>query len=117
MQLAAVTLGENGCIAATGGQVRIEELAVRSGYSRKYLSELLRREVGLSSKVLARLHRFHATLSSLRSPDPLPWSELAVAHGYYDQSHLIRDFRAFTGCSPEDFVTREAPDAMTLVVE
>jgi len=31
---------------------------------------------------------------------------LAVACGYYDQSHLIRDFSQFTGITPTDFVSR-----------
>ncbi|MBA3641917.1 MAG: helix-turn-helix transcriptional regulator [Acidobacteria bacterium] len=29
------------------------------------------------------------------------WTEIAVGCGYYDQSHLIRDFKRFTGHTPE----------------
>jgi AraC-like DNA-binding protein len=31
------------------------------------------------------------------------WSELALACGYYDQSHFINEFRAFSGVTPEAF--------------
>jgi AraC-like DNA-binding protein len=103
-------------IGRSAGQLRIEELARSSGYSRKHLAALFRREVGLTPKALARVHRFHAALASLRSSREVDWSRLAAECGYYDQSHLIRDFRAFTGCTPEEIVATAAPDALTLVV-
>jgi AraC-like DNA-binding protein len=103
-------------IAQCAGRVRIEELARSSGYSRKHLATLFRREVGLTPKALARVHRFHAALASLRAGRGVGWAELAADCGYYDQSHLIRDFRAFSGCTPEELVATAAPDAFTLVV-
>jgi AraC-like DNA-binding protein len=104
-------------IGASAGQLRIEELAKSSGYSRKHLAALFRREVGLTPKALARVHRFHAALASLRARSEVEWSRLAAECGYYDQSHLIRDFRSFSGCTPEEVVATAAPDDLTLVVE
>jgi AraC-like DNA-binding protein len=34
------------------------------------------------------------------------WAELALKQGYFDQSHLIRDFVAFSGISPADYLRR-----------
>ena len=34
------------------------------------------------------------------------WGELALEQGYFDQSHLIRDFVAFSGLSPADYLRR-----------
>jgi len=34
------------------------------------------------------------------------WAQLAPEHGYFDQSHLIRDFLAFSGFSPADYLRR-----------
>lgn len=103
-------------IATTAGQVRVDALAADSGYSRKHLSELFRRDVGLSLKGFARLHRFHRALAMLRAPENAPWGLVAAECGYYDQAHLNRDVRAFAGCSPGELVAAQAPDDTTLVV-
>jgi AraC-like DNA-binding protein len=38
------------------------------------------------------------------------WAEIAADHGYYDQSHFIRDFRDFTGMTPSVYLARRGPD-------
>jgi AraC-like DNA-binding protein len=40
---------------------------------------------------------------------PVNWAELAVLCGYFDQAHLMRDFRTFAGATPREF-SREIPD-------
>ena len=34
-----------------------------------------------------------------------PWAEVALTAGYYDQSHLINEFRSITGITPARYVT------------
>ena len=36
------------------------------------------------------------------------WADLAAEHGYYDQAHLIHEFREFTGLAPETYLATEA---------
>ena len=103
-------------IRGAAGWLRVEELAAESGLSRQRVHELFRREVGLAPKVLARIHRFHRALALLRDSREMPWAQLAVECGYYDQSHLVRDVRAFAGCAPRELLAAPAPDAATLVV-
>jgi AraC-like DNA-binding protein len=103
-------------IEHSAGRLRVEELAAGSGFSRQRVHELFRREVGLGPKVLARIHRFHRALELLRGSRELPWAQLAADCGYYDQSHLIRDVRAFAGCAPGELLATPSPDASTLVV-
>lgn len=103
-------------LAASGGTVRTEALARESGYSRKHLHELFRQQVGLPPKALARVLRFQRVLQRMRQAPDGPWSELAPACGYTDQSHLIRDFREFSGTSPGAFARLAAPDPGSVVV-
>ena len=103
-------------IVASAGQLRIRDLAGGAGYSSKHLVSLLRREVGLSAKSLARITRFHAVLTRLRHDQEVDWSALAADCGYYDQSHLTRDIRCFAGCRPGDLLSTPAADENTLAM-
>ena len=103
-------------IAGSRGQVAIDSLHRELGCSRAHLATLFRRHVGLGAKALARLHRFHDALALLRRQQRVPWAELADLCGYYDQSHLIRDFQAFSGMAPGEFVRLAQPDARSVVL-
>lgn len=103
-------------LQATQGQIAVEDLAKELGVSRKSLARQFQTHVGLSPKTLARLHRFQAALSWLSECERVPWVELAACCGYYDQSHLIRDFQAFSGYAPGEFVRLARPDASSVVV-
>ncbi len=104
-------------IAATGGRMPIEELATQTGFTRKHLGNLFQRQVGFSPKSLARIHRFRGALELLsRADGQVPWAELAEQCGFYDQSHLINEFRRFTGFSPVELARRDRPDAQSVVL-
>jgi AraC-like DNA-binding protein len=104
-------------MARHGGQVRVERLAQETGYSRKYLAMLFQHQVGYAPKVLARIERFRRALAWLSERERFDWAELAQRCGYYDQSHLLRDFRAFTGYAPSDFLRQPRPDSLSVVVD
>ena len=104
-------------IAASGGRIPIEDLATQTGFTRKHLGNLFQRQVGLSPKSLARIHRFRGALALLGNGDgQVPWAELAEQCGYYDQSHLINEFRRFTGFSPIELARRDRPDSGSVVL-
>jgi len=104
-------------LAATGGRIAIEELATQTGFSRKHLGNLFRQQVGLSPKALARVHRFRGALDILtRANGEVPWTQLAEQCGFYDQSHLINEFRRFTGFSPVELARRDRPDSGSVVL-
>jgi AraC-like DNA-binding protein len=103
-------------LAESGGRMRTAELARDAGVSRKHLAGLFRDQVGLAPKTLARIHRFQRALGALNVECAVDWSELADRCGYYDQSHLIHDFRQFAGMSPADFARRAQPDAGSVVL-
>jgi AraC-like DNA-binding protein len=104
-------------LEATGGRLSIEDLATETGFTRKHLGNLFQQQVGLSPKALARVHRFRGAMEILnRANGQVPWAELAEACGFYDQSHLINEFRRFTGFSPVELARRERPDSQSVVL-
>lgn len=85
------------------GVVTVERLTGLSGWSRQHLARKFRQQVGVSPKQFCRYTRFHALLTRAyltRRPD---WAALAAEFGYYDQAHLIAEFKEFTGLTPSQF--------------
>ena len=89
---------------ASGGRLRVAELARRVGWSERHLTARFRAETGLGPKEAARVVRFDGARRALAGRvargAPPDLAALAAAAGYADQSHLTRDWRAFTGLSP-----------------
>jgi AraC-like DNA-binding protein len=100
-------------LTATRGRIRIEELARRVFLSRRRLSTLFAAEFGLTPKEAARNMRFtHAVArigEGVRSGS-LDLADVAAACGFADQSHLDREFRAFSGTSPSGWLAEEFPN-------
>jgi methylphosphotriester-DNA--protein-cysteine methyltransferase len=93
-------------IEAAGGDVRVEAAAAEAGASRRHLERLFLDEVGVGPKVLARLARFQAAAARVVGQPSAPLAAVSGDTGYFDQSHMIRDFLAFSGSSPEDLRRR-----------
>jgi AraC-like DNA-binding protein len=81
----------------------VASLAGRLGWSRKRLAARFNEHVGLPPKTVARIARFDRARTLAEPPRRPDWTRLAAECGYYDQSHLIKEFRAFTGRTPETF--------------
>ena len=86
-------------VRASGGRVPIAELASQAGLSTRQLERHFRERVGLGPKTFARLVRFQRALALLRCPGS-SLAGIAARCGYFDQAHLVRDFRRFAGASP-----------------
>lgn len=84
------------------GDVRTS--AQRLHVSERHLRNLFVRAVGLPPKRFARIGRVRTVLElgSTR-----PWSELALAAGFYDQSHMAAEFRAHMSIPPTAFFAGE----------
>lgn len=78
----------------------IESIAGEVGVSHGHLDREFLRVVGMSPRVLARLLRMRRLLDAIDVGDDPSWSGLAAAFGWFDQSHLIRDFKRHTGVTP-----------------
>jgi len=87
----------------TRGRIAVAKLAEDLGWSRKRLVARFQEEIGLPPKAVARLLRFEHARELGARPDRQSWAEIAFECGYYDQSHLINEFRAVTGRTPVTF--------------
>jgi AraC-like DNA-binding protein len=77
---------------------RVGEVVAETGYSHRRFIALFERAVGLTPKVHCRVLRFQRALAAAR--DGRAWSEVALAAGYSDQSHLVREFGELAGITP-----------------
>jgi AraC-like DNA-binding protein len=84
----------------------VRKLARDAGLSDRRFIDVFRSEVGLNPKLFNRIERFQRVLARVDRVAEPEWDRLAVEHGYFDQSHLIRDFLEFSGFSPADYLRR-----------
>ena len=97
-------------LLASGGRVPVRALASAVGYSERHLANQFRAELGLTPKTAGRVIRFdraRRALPGAAAGTPVRIGEIAARHGYYDQSHLVRDFVEFAGCSPSKWLAEE----------
>jgi AraC-like DNA-binding protein len=92
------------------GVVNIDSLAGTLGVSRRHLEREFVREVGVAPKSLASVLRFRRVLRAIEE-GAADWAGVALRCGYYDQSHLIRDFKRYTGRSPNIYLREGHPIA------
>ncbi|MFY1691818.1 helix-turn-helix domain-containing protein [Plantactinospora sp. WMMB782] len=94
----------SGRIAAASGAVSIGPLCADAGVSSTHLADRFKRIVGITPKRLARTYRFARVVRSLDAAATVDWGALACRAGYFDQSHFVKDFRTFTGCTPTAYL-------------
>ncbi len=90
------------------GRCTVAELAAKAGISTRHLERRFRTQVGVPPQALLAVLRFRRVLASLDA-QMSAWAHVAAACGYHDQSHLIRDFRRYTGMSPRAFFGDKNP--------
>jgi AraC-like DNA-binding protein len=98
-------------LVETDGRIAVSDLARELGWSRKRIVARFREEVGLPPKTVARLLRFERARATAECEQRPDWTRIALECGYYDQSHLINDFRAVTGRTPATFFQDTAAPA------
>lgn len=87
-------------IKASNGQITIQELEKKTGYSSRWLNVKFNDKLGVSPKNLSSIIRFNSYYQSfiLGSDESLFKND--YYHLFYDQSHFIKDFKRFTGLPP-----------------
>jgi len=87
----------------------VAKLANDTGVSHKRFIRLFRDEVGFTPKLYLRVTRFQRVLLRIFEAPQVDWGDVVVRHGYFDQSHFIREFREFSGLTPTEYLIRRGP--------
>ncbi|MEA5256529.1 helix-turn-helix domain-containing protein [Arcicella aquatica] len=86
------------------GKIKIKALAEILCISQSPFEKRFRQLVGTSPKKFASIVRFHAVLDSLNQVKSM--TEICFENNYFDQAHFIKDFKHFTGETPEKFIKK-----------
>jgi AraC-like DNA-binding protein len=91
-------------IAETDREVRrLDDLAARAGVTPRALQRLFARHAGVSPTWVLRRYRLLEAAEAVRAGERVVWADVASALGYADQAHLVREFRAALGRTPEAY--------------
>jgi AraC-like DNA-binding protein len=85
------------------GEATTRDLAAHLGLSQRQFIKAFNNQVGVTPRTFGRVQRFQHAADMTRSCSMPDWADVAAACGYFDQSHLIRDFKMFSGLSPTEF--------------
>jgi AraC-like DNA-binding protein len=85
----------------------VGDIATALGLSHGYLDRLFTEQVGLSPRTLARILRMRRLLEDIDVHGPVGWADKATELGWFDQAHLIRDFKRHTGVTPSEYIAAQ----------
>ncbi len=83
------------------GTIRIKELHKKLFISQSPFEKRFRKWVGTTPKKYTSIIRFHTALTQLKEAKSL--TEICYENNFFDLAHFIKDFKQFTGCTPENF--------------
>ncbi|HZY82644.1 MAG TPA: helix-turn-helix domain-containing protein [Cyclobacteriaceae bacterium] len=88
------------------GMIQVSDICKELSVTDRYIQQLFQKYVGLSPKFFARIIRFSHIFQLIKENNP-DWAAVVYEAGYYDQSHFIRNFKAFTGEDPTAYIFAE----------
>ncbi len=88
-------------IYQSNGTIRVRELNEKLSISQSPFEKRFRKVVGTSAKKFAAIVRFNSVLENLNKTKTL--TEICYENNFFDQAHFIKDFKHFTGDTPENF--------------
>lgn len=101
-----------GLFERSEAELRVREVARLVGLSQRRFIQVFAAEVGLTPKLYSRIRRFQRARTQVADSAPPDWARVAVDCGYFDQSHLIRDFLAFSNLSPADYLRQRSESVL-----
>lgn len=86
------------------GELKLEHLKTHTGYSERYLRQIIQEQVGLSPKTALENIRFQYGLHVLTANPNLPLANIAQHLGYYDQAHFTKTFKEYMNITPSKYI-------------
>lgn len=83
------------------------ELANETGYSTRYLRKQFEDHIGISPKLFSQIVRFQSSLNMLLKNASCSVIDVSNENGYYDQAHLINEFKNFGYDTPYKLAMRK----------
>lgn len=84
--------------------ITLDELIALSGFGTRYFQKLFNNHFGIAPRHFQRIIRFEQLIRYLLLNRQRDYLHAALEHGYYDQSHFIKDFRFFIDEVPSEFL-------------
>lgn len=86
-----------------GGAVPVNRVSSEVGYSERHLNRLFFDYIGMNIKTFSKILRINETIRQIQQGQS-NLTMLAQNSGFYDQSHLIRDFQSICGVTPGEYL-------------
>lgn len=85
----------------------VDDLARGAYLSQRQLERRFDERVGISPKTFLRICRFNQSYWMHLKHPHLDWLHIALACGYHDYQHLVRDYKDFAAATPKSFFSEE----------
>ena len=102
-------------VKVNGSPTSIKDLCESANISNKHLITLFNQKVGFPPKLIHRLNKFIKVIELIQQKNQVNWPEIAFECNYYDQSHLINDFKGFSGLSPKNYYENENAHGLRVI--
>jgi len=102
-------------LQSAGNGLQVAAIARQHHLSVRQVERSFQEIVGLAPRMVGRLSRLKIALSLSRGSPAPDWAHVAAAAGYFDQSHMIRDFRALVGETPARFLALHQMDVASVL--
>ena len=91
-------------ILKNAGSINIDHFAYDANMSERNFERLFAEQVGISPKLFCCITRFNHALDLKLKNLKSNWASIAYECGYFDQAHLVKDFKRFAGNVPSIFL-------------
>ena len=86
------------------GQVRLADMIDCSGHGSRQFGRKFVEQLGLTPKLYARIVRLNFALRLKAESPARRWTQISHEAGYFDQTHLVKEFKALTSSVPTDYL-------------